>query len=330
MALIRPFRNSDTRDLAVAWQQHWLAAGHRVDTTSAQLEQAILDKPFFEYQHMLVIESQGKLLGFSHLQTDPSNDPPLRARIASFCVGDAEDRDSLARSLLLASMNLCASQGIREFEVGTVLGDLSGLVGLEPFGGVVGMLQTDQLVIGLMNEFQFQARPEMFALELRLDRFRPPMDRNLFMVRRNATIVERAQSLPHHWRAACAHSHFDITQFQLNNHRQQTLATATYYLADQDALVMDRSLLYLAGFDSAAPEPDVSSPPAPPENNASLSPETCYAVVGSLQMLMQRHFRNVRAIVDSAESKADARIAFLKNTGFEPVAVGQAYHKQLG
>ncbi|QDV12848.1 hypothetical protein CA51_27340 [Rosistilla oblonga] len=319
MALIRPFQNSDTNRLAVAWREHWHTVGPIVSTTSAQLEQAILDKPFFEFDHMLVIEEEGQLVGFSHLQTDPSDDPPIRARIASFCVGQCADRRASAAALLQASIDLSAKAGIREFEVGTVLGDLSGLVGLEPYSGVIGIPDSDHLMVELLTAAGFEPRTQMIAMELDLTSFRAPVDRELLLLRRMATIDERPQQLPTDWRAACAHSHFDITEFVVSNRTGQELASATFYLSDRDALVMDRGLLYLANFD------DLSGNPL----DVDLAAEVRYAVAGSLPSMVQRRFHTVRAIINSGKPSAPARIDFLTRLGFHHVAAGSAYHRTL-
>lgn len=317
MDVIRPFRNSDTLDLAEAWQQHWQAEGVPVSISTPQIEQSILNKLFFSAEHMFVVERDGKLVGFSHVQSDPSNAPPVRARIASFCIGRVDDRAEVGRRLLADISRSCVEQGIKELEAGTVLGDLSGLVGLEPYAGVIGMIEHDRTVVGLLGEAGFDARTPMLAYECSLSMFRPPMDRELLMLRRSARVDERPGSLPDDWRAACAHSHFDITRFIVSNRASEELSSATYYLADPDAMVMDRGLLYLAGFGDGS------------ESEVDLSPEIRYAVVGSLTTLNERHFKNVRAIIDSRLESADARVSFLEQLGFCRVAVGAAYSRHL-
>lgn len=319
MAEIRPFQNRDTYQLAIAWQQHWECVGLPVAVTSSQLEQTILDKLFFDYAHMLVIENEGQVVGFTHIQTDPSNDPPIRARIASFCIGQTSDREQIGRTLLQHAMEHCRQQGIREFEAGTVLGDLSGLVGLEPFAGVIGMIEHDQMVVQLLTDAGLEPRQSMLAYELQLSSFRPSIDRELLMLRRTAKIEEHECSLPSDWRAACAHSHFDITKFLVVNRTGSEIAHATYYLADPEAMVMDRGLLYLAGFDSVNAQ----------EAMEDIDPETRFAVVGSLPTLVEHHFSTVRAIIDSRAASAGARISFLEQLGFRKVAAGAAYSCQL-
>ncbi|MEZ6087638.1 MAG: hypothetical protein R3C05_06355 [Pirellulaceae bacterium] len=267
----------------------------------------------------LLLKKRAYWLEFSHLQTDPSDTPPIRARIASFCIGQCEDRVAAAMALMQASIDLSAGAGIREFEVGTVLGDLSGLVGLEPYSGVVGMLDSDRLVIDMLVTRGFERRSVMVAMEMNLGTFRAPVDRDLMLLRRMANLSEEPMHIPTDWRAACAHSHFDITQFTLTNRVGQELATAVYYLSDQDATVMDRGLLYLADFNSAVAHPLAED----------LTPEIRYAVAGSLPVLSQRRFHTVRAIIDSSKPSAAARIAFLQGMGFQQVASGSAYHKSL-
>ena len=319
MVVIRPFQNSDTHGLALAWRQHWDAVGVPVETTYVQLEQAILDKPFFEFDHMLVIEEGGHVAGFAHLQTDTTDDPPIRARIASFCVGNVPSRAESASALLEASIAMCARQGIREFAVGTVMGDLSGLVGLEPYAGVVGMMQQDRLMIDLLESSGFAAGPTKVVLELELGSFRAPLDRELLMLRRTANVVERAGSVPETWRAACAHSHFDITRFELSGRAGQPLATASYYLSDPDSSVMNRGLLYLAEFSAATTD----------DSAVDLSPQTRYVVVASLAQMAHHNFRRVRAVVDHDSPIAAAHLDFLGRIGFQTVASGSAYHRVL-
>lgn len=319
MALIRPFRNSDTNRLAVAWREHWQAVGPIVSTTSTQLERAILDKPFFEFDHMLVIEEAGELVGFSHLQTDPSSDPPIRARIASFCIGQCADRLASGTALLEASIDLSRAGGIQEFEVGTVLGDLSGLVGLEPYSGVIGIPDSDRLMVDMLTTAGFEPRVPMIAMELNLTTFRAPVDRELLLLRRMASIDERQQMLPTEWRAACAHSHFDITEFVVSNRTGQELASVTFYISDRDADVMDPGLLYLATFGSLTGNP----------LDVDLAAEVRYAVAGSLPSMVQRRFHTVRAIINSGTPSAPARIDFLQRIGFHHVAAGSAYHRTL-
>ena len=91
MRTVRSFRNSDTHRLAQVWREHWALIGYPVTTTVEQLEQAILDKLFFHYDEMLVLDEGGELIGFAHMQIDTSENPPRRARIASVCVGGLRD-----------------------------------------------------------------------------------------------------------------------------------------------------------------------------------------------------------------------------------------------
>ena len=318
MAAIRRFLNRDTFRLAAVWQEHWQMAGIATSTTASQLEQAILDKPFFSYEDLYVVDRDGTGIAFAQLQIDPSEDPPIRARIATICVGQCDDRLGIARQLIEAVLESCKQRGIKTLEAGTILGDLSGLVGLEPYAGVIGLLDEDQFIVDLFRGFDFQTERSLSALELNLDTFRMPVDRDLLMLRRTANLEERPGSIPKDWRAACAHSHFDISKFLVLNRAGTIIATATYYLSDPDALVMDRGLLYLAGFDGY-------NTPA----TIDLANEIRYAVAGSLPHLVQRRFKTVRAIIDSQLQSADARTSFLNQIGFRQAASGKSYFRAI-
>ncbi|MCE2752954.1 MAG: hypothetical protein LW720_13810 [Pirellula sp.] len=114
MRSIRSFLNLDTPDLAKIWHLHHRAYGSKSDCTVVAWDHAVLAKPFFRNEQLLMAEDSSEgMVGFAHWGKNPEaqcvgKDVGILHRL---CVRPGEDEDAIASELIEASLQAMKLEG---------------------------------------------------------------------------------------------------------------------------------------------------------------------------------------------------------------------------
>ncbi len=188
--------------------------------TPAQLELAVLSKPYFAEDEFLILESdQGDVAGFLHL--GPVGDPQsgdvdaTSLGVYALCLdptvtgeADANQLTQLIRDRLEQGEYAKALFRPEQTKTGFYLG-------CGPGDSVAGVLSTEVQVCNWLARSGFVAQTQTRLWELDLSQFQPPVDRVQLQIRRNCLVQQLDSDPPLSWWAACSRGHAEPHGFQL-------------------------------------------------------------------------------------------------------------------
>jgi hypothetical protein len=223
---IRSFLNVDTPALAKIWHQHHQAFRSKSDCTVASWDQAVLAKPYFRSEQLLIAEdsTQG-VVGFVHFGMNPhaksfGKDSGIIHRL---CVRPGEDEDAIAEDLLTESFrNLTSSSVGRCVGIGA-FHDSIFYIGVAEGDGFLGVNANDPRLLRWMKNRGFLEVRSTQCWELSLAHFKPPMDRNQIAVHRNSLVSKLPCQFQSDWWKNIIYGHCDISSFQLVTKSKPTI-----------------------------------------------------------------------------------------------------------
>jgi predicted N-acetyltransferase YhbS len=111
---IRSFLNLDTPALAKIWHLHHQAYRSKSDCTVVAWDHAVLAKPFFRNEQLLIAEdSSEEIVGFAHWGKNPEAQRVGKGVgiLHRLCVRPGEDEDAIASELIEASLQAMMLEG---------------------------------------------------------------------------------------------------------------------------------------------------------------------------------------------------------------------------
>ena len=208
----RRFRNTDPPLIVDVWRQQPAFQGFYQDLTHKQLDDHVLSKLFFSRNGLiLAVEDksgdEGKPLGFVHASfsvTEDLSDLNYQVGLISqLRVVPGERQQEIAAGLLKQAMDYLRSRGAKVCHFGSQFPDAPFYIGLYGSSRHPGVMEKDELVIDALTANGFSQTGRVVCLSRRLEGFRPIVDRQQQMVRRNYLINKILDPLPRSWWESC-------------------------------------------------------------------------------------------------------------------------------
>ncbi|MEL6897585.1 MAG: hypothetical protein AAFP90_15895, partial [Planctomycetota bacterium] len=252
------------------WQRHWAGQGQVTSLQLKEFELAVLAKHDFSSSQLLVAESEPRpdanatpdansapgawrptpedvVQGFVLLSKATRSSP---SAIAAVCVNpDAEDPLSVAKALIDGVANHRDS-GAPD-NAGTIAltrqGQIdSGLMGMPPIAGPVGVPDFDRRTSGLLTDLGFKKSRRWQQMSLQMQHYRPPLDRAVRSLQRGCRMAMQSTVVPQDVPPASI-AHLDCDRFVLiASGRKAPTARIDVLVSDREAMVMppDTAILH--------------------------------------------------------------------------------------
>ncbi len=227
--LIRAYQNTDTQALCRVFNSHHEAVGLPSAIVPLSLELCILSKPYFESQHLLVAEQDGRIIGFTQVGFEP--DAALEslnseaAVMSALCVEPGEEDFVAGQILVDEAVRTVAESGSRRIRYCPPPPAAPFFAGLSPGDGMIGCPVVDPRVRSWLQAAQWQVDQSVVCWEIDLNRFQPPMDRMQIQIRRMAHVDRLLDEPILPWYVASMLGHTEPIGFQLTS-RQSRMVTA--------------------------------------------------------------------------------------------------------
>jgi hypothetical protein len=215
---IRSFLNVDTPALAKIWHLHHQEYRSKSDCTVSSWDQAILAKPYFRSEDLLIAEdTEQGIVGFIHFGTNPHANSLGKDNLIvhQLCVRPGQDEDAIAEDLLTESFRSVSTSSIHRCIGVGAFHDSIFYIGVAEGDGFMGVHANDQRLLRWMKNRGFQEVRSTQCWELPLAQFKPPMDRNQIAVHRNSIVSKIPMHLQSNWWQNVVYGHCDVSSFQL-------------------------------------------------------------------------------------------------------------------
>jgi GNAT superfamily N-acetyltransferase len=214
---IRTFLNSDAPGLVELWRRQAPVAGRLNAVTPAMLETHVFSKLYWDPTGFFVAESAGRLLGAISCGFGPDSTG-----------GTLNPRSGILSHWLIDSAHAAANPALwnaaRDYFMRSGSDSISygSQFPSSPFwsgfcGGtfVPGLVDGDLNVAGQLAELGFAPADEIDVLFLRLEEFKPPVDRRVVMARRTHEIRLAIDPPPENWWHGCVGVFRHAYQFRI-------------------------------------------------------------------------------------------------------------------
>ncbi len=219
MYRFRPFLNSDPPHLAAIWRGQPPQRGLLQPVTAPLLEYGVFSKMNFDRQGLIVALRDERPVGFVHAGFGPSDDGrALDTTLGTthiLMVDQAERETGLADDLLAASENYLRSCGATVLYAGGINPLNSFYLGLYGGSEIPGILQTDVVFQAACQRRGYREIDRVRILQCDLARVRPPVSRELRLIKRTMQAVETIDPPPKTWWEACVWGSLQRDVFQL-------------------------------------------------------------------------------------------------------------------
>lgn len=312
MLRIRSFLNADLPHLADIWCIHHATYRSPPLVSHAVFEQAVASRLFFDPLRLLVATIDDRPIAWCHWFAAGDQTASLEA----FCFLPDASAAEAAPELLRHVQEDAAAAGMTALLVGVHFQSRHGYQGLDPVGHGFGVDVADDRINTLLEAFDFQEKKRFDRWEVTTSGYRPPVNRDLLMLRRTTKMRRETSSfLPPDLAAGMIH--LDIERQALVDLRTNiTLATVDLWTSDPEAFVMPMSEAILG---------DWSHPSQPTEISTDDTPLR-YLLSSVIPMLQDRRIRSLQRSV-ATDNKAEA--ATLIGTNFSRTSAGRLMHKRL-
>jgi GNAT superfamily N-acetyltransferase len=215
----RPFLNSDPPHLAAIWRSQPPQRGLLQPVTAPLLEYGVFSKMHFDRRGLIVALRDDRPVGFVHAGFGPSDDGlslDTSMGTTHLLMVDAAERETgLADELLAASEDYLRSRGATVIYAGGINPLNSFYLGLYGGSEIPGILQTDLLFQAACMRRGYQEIDRVRILQCDLARVRPPVSRELRLIKRTMQAVETIDPPPKSWWEACVWGSLQRDVFQL-------------------------------------------------------------------------------------------------------------------
>ncbi len=215
----RPFLNSDPPHLAAIWRGQPPQRGLLQPVTAPLLEYGVFSKLHFDRHGLIVALKDERPVGFVHAGFGPSEDglslDTSMGTTQILMVEPAERETSLADELLAHSENYLRSRGATVIYAGGINPLNSFYLGLYGGSEIPGVLQSDSLFQAASLRGGYREIDRVRILQCDLARVRPPVSRELRLIKRTMQAVELIDPAPDTWWEACVWGSLQRDVFQL-------------------------------------------------------------------------------------------------------------------
>jgi GNAT superfamily N-acetyltransferase len=230
---LRPFLNTDPPHIAAIWRSQPPQRGILQPVTAPLLEYGVFSKMYFDPQGLIVATRDDVPVGFVHAGFGPTDDgSALDTTLGAtqmLMVEAGRDVDGMAGELLAASESYLRSRGATVIYGGGVNPLNSFYLGLYGGSEIPGVLQTDAVLQDALAARAYRAIDRIPILQCDLARVRPPVSRELRLIKRTTQVVEQLDPPSRTWWEACVWGPMQRNRFQLVNNTAKVVAEASFW-----------------------------------------------------------------------------------------------------
>lgn len=247
--VIRSYKNTDTHSICKIWNAHHAELNVGA-ISSLHFELAVLAKPYFVAENLLLAFRDETPVGFLHVAHASSIDltdiDTSRGVLAAMCIVPSAEEADVAAKLLSAADQLLSSSNALSCSTRPMPPHCPFYLGLGCGDSMMGITTADQRVYSWLAKAGWVPRVATSGWELFLDNFQPPIDRLQIQIRRNAHVDRLLDEPLLPWRQACLLGHTEPTGFQLTLRAEGTVAQELLvWSVGQELLTSPESIVWL-------------------------------------------------------------------------------------
>jgi ribosomal protein S18 acetylase RimI-like enzyme len=312
---LRPFLNTDPPHLAAIWRGQPPQRGLLQPVNAPLLEYGVFSKMNFDRHGLIVATRDDKPVGFVHAGFGPTDDGlSLDTSMGTthiLLVDPAERETTLADELLGASEAYMRGRGATVLYAGGINPLNSFYLGLYGGSEIPGVLQTDVLFQAACMRRDYREIDRVRILQCDLARVRPPVSRELRLIKRTTQVVEKIDPPAKTWWEACVWGSLQRDVFQLiDTTTGRALAWTTFWDMQPISACWGMST---AGLVELYVDPDLRR-----RGYAS------YLIGEAIRVLRRRGVATVEAQVMSSN---EAAAAYYAKLGFTEIDHGVVFRK---
>lgn len=233
MYRLRSFQNADPPHLAAIWRSQPPQRGLLQPVTAPLLEYGVFSKMHFDPAGLIVATRDDVPVGFAHAGFGPSNDEggidtSLGTTLLLMVEGGRND-DGLADELLAASEAYLRGRGATVLYSGGINPLNSFYLGLYGGSEIPGVLQTDAVMQQALARAGYREIDRVRILQCDLARVRPPVSRELRLIKRTTQVVEQIDPPARTWWEACVWGSLQRDRFQVIDNNNRVLGVASFW-----------------------------------------------------------------------------------------------------
>ena len=235
MYRLRPFRNSDPPHLAAIWRSQPPQRGVLQPLSAPLLEYAVFSKMHFDPHGLIVAEGEdGVPRGFAHASFGPNDDgtaiDPSLGTTQLLMVEGGDPNSPLGDELLAASEDYLRGRGATVLYAGGINPLNSFYLGLYGGSEIPGVLQTDLLLQNAARRRGYREIDRVLILQCDLARCRPPVSRELRVIKRTTQLIEKIDPPATSWWDASVWGSLQRDVFSLHDKTaNRVVATASFW-----------------------------------------------------------------------------------------------------
>lgn len=234
MYRLRAFRNTDPPHLAAIWRSQPPQRGVLQPISAPLLEYGVFSKMHFDREGLIVATEGGQPCGFVHAGFGPTEDGnALDTSLGTthvLMVQNGDASSALADDLLAASEQYMRDRGTQVMYAGGISPLNSFYLGLYGGSEIPGVLQSDLLLQSACRHRSYREIDRVRIMQCDLVRVRPPVSRELRMIKRTTQLVEKIDPPPKTWWEACVWGSLQRDVFSLFDKSQNRIvATASFW-----------------------------------------------------------------------------------------------------
>jgi ribosomal protein S18 acetylase RimI-like enzyme len=227
MIAYRAFRNTDPPALAELWCNHPPQRALVQPMTVELLDQKVFSKPYFDRHGLIVAEEQGRVVGFAHAGfgcNDAESDVcTRRGATCLLMVAPHEQHDAIAEGLLNRCEAYLTENGAHEVFAGSVYPVNPFYLGLYGGSHSPGILESDQANLDLFRRAGYREQGGSLILQRTLSGFRPIVDRQQMLHRREYQVDPEVDPPTETWWQACTIAAKERVRHQLISRRDRSV-----------------------------------------------------------------------------------------------------------
>lgn len=170
-------------------------------------ERAVLSKPWFEPDGLIVATSAGEVFGFVHCGFGPNPDrSDLDRKNGIICIlmtMPISGQQEICNSLIARAESWLRSKGSTSVSTGTVFPHSPYYLGLYGGSNVPGILTAHHATIEIFEKLGYEHTKRILVMQRHLHNFNAVIDRRQALVRRNYRIEPDQDPLSANWWEAC-------------------------------------------------------------------------------------------------------------------------------
>jgi ribosomal protein S18 acetylase RimI-like enzyme len=231
---LRAFRNTDPPHLAEIWRSQPPQRGILQPVSAPLLEYGVFSKMHFDREGLIVAEEDGIPRGFVHAGFGPTEDGnALDTSLGTthvLMVQGGAPGSPLANELLSASEHYLRGRGASVIYAGGINPLNSFYLGLYGGSEIPGVLQSDLVLQQAALQSGYREIDRVRIMQCDLARVRPPVSRELRMIKRTTQLMERIDPPPVSWWEACVWGSLQRDVFSLHDKTaNRVVASASFW-----------------------------------------------------------------------------------------------------